>query len=100
MNIEYSNLIDRVRLTGNYIDQLARIESQMDSNVENNALDIRVQKLLSDCIDEINKIYIDTSEIISADVDCAVNEKITIAYMQEQCDKKDEENDEPKKKSK
>ena len=62
MNIEYSNLVDRIRLTGSYVEQLARIESNMSDDLEENNIDIIVQEKLNKCINEINAIYVATPD--------------------------------------
>ena len=94
MNSEYSKLINKIKVTGDYIDRLARIESDMKEAGCNGLIDNKAIDSLEKCIDDINKIYIDTGGYINRDTDNEVDwlkrEKITIAYMQEQCDKKDD----------
>ena len=63
LTYEYTQLINKVQKTGEYVDRLARIESNMNDDLESNKIDIKVKELLSNCIDDINKIYINSAMI-------------------------------------
>ena len=63
LTYEYTQLINKVQKTGEYVDRLARIESNMNDDIEENKIDIKVKELLCNCIDDINKIYINSAMI-------------------------------------
>ena len=60
---KYSDLMEKIRVTGDYVSTLARVESNMNDDIEENKIDIKVKELLSNCIDDINKIYINSAMI-------------------------------------
>ena len=55
---KYAELMDKIRITGNYIDDLEKLKDNMYADVEKNELDIEVQDILIKCIADINKLYI------------------------------------------
>ena len=55
MNSEYSKLINKIKVTGDYIDRLARIESDMKEAGCNGLIDNKAIDSLEKCIDDINK---------------------------------------------
>ena len=57
---KYSELMEKIRVTGDYVSTLARVESNMNDDVEENNIDIKVKDILSKCIDDINLIYVTT----------------------------------------
>ena len=79
MNSEYSKLINKIKVTGDYIDRLARIESDMKEAGCSGLIDNKAIDSLEKCIDDINKIYIDTGGYIDTD-----GERPKIKELQEQ----------------
>ena len=58
IDVEYRELINKISLTGNYIKQLEEIKIDMNQELENNKIDIKVVNILTKCIKDINAIYI------------------------------------------
>ena len=79
LNSEYSKLINKIKITGDYIDRLATIESEMKEAGCNGLIDNKAIDSLEKCIDDINKIYIDTGGYIDTD-----GERAKIKELQEQ----------------
>ena len=63
MNNDYNDLINKVRITGNYIDKLANIEIEMSEDIKSSRLEPRVKDILEKCMDEINEIYINSATL-------------------------------------
>ena len=63
----YNELLNKIRITGNYIDKLASIEGEMTLDVEENRLELKVKDILDKCIDDINKIYINNEPKLTDD---------------------------------
>ena len=64
---KYNTLINKIRMTSKYIDELMVMESKMCNDVDNNTLDIKVRDILEKCIDDINKIYINNEPKLTDD---------------------------------
>ena len=58
MDNKYAELINKIRITGCYIDKLAKIENEMVEDIEANILEPIVKDIVEKCIDDINGIYI------------------------------------------
>ena len=79
INNKYSELMEKIRLAGHFVSELTNIEHSMNVELEDNNIDIKVKDILSKCIDDINKIYIDTGGYIDTD-----GERAKIKELQEQ----------------
>ena len=58
MRSDYSDLINKIRITGSYIDKLDGIESEMKEDIECNRLEPKVKDILEKCMEDINQIYV------------------------------------------
>ena len=74
LNEEYRTLINKISSTGQYIDKLASIESDMSQDVQDNKIDIIVHEKLGKCIDEINAIYINNGATFEDNLEVELNE--------------------------
>ena len=66
---KYEVLMVKISKTRKYIDSLARIESNMKADVEENIIEQKVVDIVEKCIDDINEIYINSEKLISADLE-------------------------------
>ena len=62
MNSDYNDLINRIKVTGDYVTTLTRVESNMRECACSGLIDNKVLELLEGCINEINKIYINGTQ--------------------------------------
>jgi len=60
---KYNTLINKIRMTSKYIDELMDMEDKMCKDVDNNTLDIKVRDILVKCMNDINDIYINSGTL-------------------------------------
>ena len=74
MHSDYSDLINKIKVTGDYVERLTRIEDNMRECVCNGLVENKALEILEKCINDINSIYIN-SEWKSTKLEVELNEK-------------------------
>ena len=59
MNIKYSDKVKELELVGQYVDRLGMIESNLSQDVDEGNIVRDTLTLLTNCIDMINRVYIE-----------------------------------------
>ena len=59
MDKKYTNKVKELELVGQYVSRLGMIESNLSQDVDEGKIDIYVLTLLTNCIDRINRVYIE-----------------------------------------
>ena len=70
MSAKYSDKIKELELVGQYVDRLGMIESNLSQDVDEGKIDKYVLTLLTNCIDRINRVYIEGEKRYNSGYDC------------------------------
>ena len=69
INEKYNKKMMEIKKVGEYVDRLASIENEMCQDVDEGKLDRFVFTLLENCIDRINRVYIEGEKQYNNDCD-------------------------------
>ena len=69
MHEKYTKKMMEIKKVGEYVERLASIEGDMALDVDEGLLDRYVYTLLENCIDRINRVYIEGEKAYNNDCD-------------------------------